>query len=64
MAERFSDIEKPFVIHQPSWEERLKEYPDLRTVLVVLLRSIRSCYGISPSIEGDAGNRTTTDRAA
>jgi hypothetical protein len=30
MAERFSDIEKPFVIHQPSLEERLKEYPELK----------------------------------
>ena len=32
MAERFSDTEKPFVIHRPSLEERLKEYPELKAM--------------------------------
>ena len=30
MAERFSDIEKPMVTNQPSLEESLKEYPELK----------------------------------
>ena len=39
MAERFSGIEKP-VIHQPSLEERLKEYPEPKAKIDSMLAII------------------------
>jgi hypothetical protein len=45
MAERFSDIEKPFVIHQPSLEERLKEYPELKAKIDSMLAIIENAGG-------------------
>ncbi len=45
MAERFSDIEKPFVIHQPSLEERLKKYPELKAKLDSMLAIIENAGG-------------------
>jgi hypothetical protein len=45
MAERFSDIEKPFVIHQPSLEERLKEYPELKAKIGSMLAIISNAGG-------------------
>jgi hypothetical protein len=44
MAERFSDIEKP-VIHQPSLEERLKEYPELKAKIDSMLALISNAGG-------------------
>ena len=45
MAERFSDIEKPFVIHQPSLEERLKKYPELKAKIDSMLAIIENAGG-------------------
>jgi hypothetical protein len=45
MAERFSDIEKPFVINQPSLEERLKEYPELKGKIETMLAIIENAGG-------------------
>ena len=42
MAERFSESEKPFVINQPSLEERLKEYPELKTKIESTLSRTRA----------------------
>jgi hypothetical protein len=44
MAERFSDIEKP-LINQPSLEERLKEYPELKTKIETMLAIIENAGG-------------------
>ena len=45
MAERFSDIEKPLVSKQPGLEERLKEYPELKTKIETMLAIIESAGG-------------------
>jgi len=45
MAERFSDIEKPFVIHQPSLQERLREYPELKAKIDSMLAIIENAGG-------------------
>jgi hypothetical protein len=45
MAERFSDIEKPLVSKQPSLEERLKEYPELKTKIETMLAIIENAGG-------------------
>ena len=45
MAERFSESEKPFVINQPSLEERLKEYPELKTKIETMLALIENAGG-------------------
>ena len=45
MAERFSDIEKPFVANQPSLEERLKEYPELKGKIEAMLAIIENAGG-------------------
>src|SRR5260370_11445057 len=42
MAERFSEIEKPLVSKQPSLEERLKEYPELKTKIETMLDIIEN----------------------
>ncbi len=44
MAERFSDIEKPLVSNQPSLEERLKEYPELKGKIEAMLAIIENCH--------------------
>ena len=44
MAERFSDIEKP-LINQSSLEERLKEYPELKTKIETMLAIIENAGG-------------------
>jgi hypothetical protein len=44
MAERLSDIEKP-LINQPSLEERLKEYPELKTKIESMLAIIENAAG-------------------
>jgi hypothetical protein len=45
MAERFSDIEKPLATNQPSLEERLKEYPELKTKIESMLAIIENAGG-------------------
>src|SRR4029077_5251309 len=45
MAERFSESEKPFVINQPSLEERLKEYPELKAKIETMLAIIENAGG-------------------
>jgi hypothetical protein len=45
MAERFSDVEKPFLINQPSLEERLKAYPELKTKVETMLAIIENAGG-------------------
>jgi hypothetical protein len=45
MAERFSDIEKPFLINQPSLEDRLKQYPELKTKIEAMLAIIENAGG-------------------
>jgi len=45
MAERFSDIEKPLVINQPSLEERLKAYPEVKTKIETMLAIIENAGG-------------------
>lgn len=45
MAERFSDIEKPLMSKQPSLEERLKEYPELKTKIESMLAIIENAGG-------------------
>jgi hypothetical protein len=45
MAERFSDIEKPLVSNQPSLEERLKEYPELKGKIEAMLAIIENAGG-------------------
>jgi hypothetical protein len=45
MAERFSDIEKPLVSKQPGLEERLKEYPELKTKIETMLAIIENAGG-------------------
>ena len=45
MAERFSDSEKPFVLNQPSLEERLKEYPELKAKIETMLAIIENAGG-------------------
>jgi hypothetical protein len=45
MAERFSGSEKPLVIKQPSLEERLKEYPELKTKMENMLALIENAGG-------------------
>src|ERR1700722_17809244 len=46
MAERFSDSEKTFVPKQPSLEERLKEYPELKAKIETMLRLSRMRAGM------------------
>ena len=45
MAKRFSDIEKSFVTNPPSLEERLKEYPELKTKIETMLAIIENAGG-------------------
>jgi hypothetical protein len=45
MAERFSDIEKPFLINQRSLEERLKAYPELKAKIEAMLAIIENAGG-------------------
>jgi hypothetical protein len=45
MAERFSDIERPLVSNQPSLEERLKEYPELKGKIEAMLAIIENAGG-------------------
>jgi hypothetical protein len=45
MAERFSDSEKPFVLNQPSLEERLKEFPELKAKIETMLAIIENAGG-------------------
>jgi len=45
MAERFSDLEKPLVSNQPSLEERLKEYPELKSKIEAMLAIIENAGG-------------------
>jgi hypothetical protein len=45
MAGRFSESEKPFVINQPSLEERLKEYLELKTKIESMLAIIENAGG-------------------
>jgi hypothetical protein len=45
MAKRFSDIEKPLVTNQPSLEERLKEYPELKGKIEAMLAIIENAGG-------------------
>jgi hypothetical protein len=45
MAERFSDIEKPLVSNQPGLEERLKEYPELKSKIEAMLVIIENSGG-------------------
>jgi hypothetical protein len=45
MAERFSDIEKPLVTNQPSLEERLREYPELKGKIEAMLVIIENAGG-------------------
>jgi hypothetical protein len=45
MAERFSDFEKPLVSKHPSLEERLKEYPELKTKIETMLAIIENAGG-------------------
>jgi hypothetical protein len=44
MAERLSDLEK-LLINQPSLEERLKEYPELKTKIESMLAIIENAGG-------------------
>ena len=44
MGERLSDVEKP-LINQPSLEERLKEYPELKTKIESMLAIIENAGG-------------------
>jgi hypothetical protein len=45
MRERFSDVEKAFLINQPSMEERLKAYPELKAKLESMLAMIENAGG-------------------
>ena len=45
MAKRFSELEKPFLINQPSLEERLKQYPELKAKIESLLAIIENAGG-------------------
>jgi hypothetical protein len=45
MVERFSDVEKPFVMQRPSLEERLKEYPELKAKIEAMLAIIENAGG-------------------
>ena len=48
MAERFSDIEKPFLSNEPSrpsLEERLKQYPELKNKIEAMLAIIENAGG-------------------
>ena len=45
MAERFSDIEKPFVVNKPGLEERLKQYPELKTKIETMLAIVENAGG-------------------
>jgi hypothetical protein len=45
MTERFSDSKKPFVLNQPSLEERLKEYPELKAKIETMLAIIENAGG-------------------
>jgi hypothetical protein len=45
MAERFSDIERTFLVQQPSLEERLKQYPELRAKIENMLALIENAGG-------------------
>lgn len=45
MSERFSDLEKPFLINQPSLEERLKEHPELKAKIEAMLAIIENAGG-------------------
>jgi hypothetical protein len=42
MAERFSDIEKSFLINTPNLEERLGEYPELKAKIETMLAIIEN----------------------
>src|SRR5260370_9499691 len=57
MTERFSESEKPFVIKQPSLEERLKEYPELKTKIETMLAIIENAGGdVEKAAEGERRN--------
>jgi hypothetical protein len=45
MAERFSDLEKPFLINPRTLEERLKAYPELKTKVETMLAIIENAGG-------------------
>src|ERR1700737_5583194 len=45
MAERFSHIEKPFLINHPRLEERLREYPELKAKIEAMLAIIENAGG-------------------
>jgi hypothetical protein len=45
MVERFSDIEKPLLTNQPSLEERLKQYPELKGKIEAMLAIIENAGG-------------------
>jgi hypothetical protein len=45
MAERFSDLEKPFLIKPRTLEERLKAYPELKTKVETMLAIIENAGG-------------------
>jgi hypothetical protein len=45
MAERFSDIERPWLINKPSLEERLKPYPELQAKMENMLAIIENAGG-------------------
>jgi hypothetical protein len=45
MGERFSDIEKPFLINKPNLEERLKQYPELKAKIESMLAIIENAGG-------------------
>ena len=45
MGERFSDMEKPFLNHRPSLEERLKEYPELKAKIEAMLAIMENAGG-------------------
>jgi hypothetical protein len=42
---RFSDIEKPLLTNQPSLEERLKQYPELKGKIEAMLAIIENAGG-------------------
>ena len=45
MVERFSDIEKSLLTNQPSLEERLKQYPELKGKIEAMLAIIENAGG-------------------
>src|ERR1700722_10199621 len=54
MAERFSDSEKPLVLNQPSLQERLKEYPELKDKIETMLAIIENAgRDVEKAAEGE-----------